>query len=283
MHASAISGAADEAVRDARPWIERLARLGFVAKGLLYMTIGALATTAALGLGSMGHESALGQRGAMGALLDAPFGRALLVAIAIGLFGYAAWRFVEAVRDPLHHAKDAKGIAKRVRSAVLGAIQLGLGISALKIALGHVEAATDGRTSAQYTARAMHTTGGTLVLWAVAAGLVGFGLFELYAAWQTKLDKELMLGQLSAGARRIVIGASRFGIAARGVVFATTGLIVAHAIQHRNPQEVRGMKTGLVAVFSFAGRWPFAIIAVGLVAYGVYQMLNARYRRIDVA
>ena len=286
MSASAISGAADQAIHEARPWIEKLARLGFVAKGVLYMTIGALATIAALRLGGtpkVSHGGAMGQRGAMGALLEAPAGRALLIAIAVGLFGYAAWRFIEAIRDPIHRGhNDAKSAAKRVRSAGLGIIQVALGISALEIAFGHLEAANDGRATTHWTARALATPGGELLLWTIAAAFFAYGLYQLYKAWAAKLSKELNLGRLSSGTRRFVIGASRFGIAARGVVFVTTGVLVGRAILHRSPEQVKGLKASLIELLSL-GRWPFAIVAAGLFAYGIYQMINARYRRIEIA
>lgn len=287
MDSSAISGAADQAIHEAKPWLEKLARLGFVAKGVLYMTIGALATAAALRLGSTpaashGTHGAIGQRGAMGALLQAPAGRVLLVVIAIGLFGYAIWRFIEAARDPFHTGDKKKRIAKRIRSAALGVIQVALGLSALKIAFGHVEAAADGQATTHWTARALTTPGGTIALWVIAAGFVGYGAHQIYKAWKAKLSKELELGRLSSGTRRFVIGASRFGIAARGVVFATTGVLVARAVQHRNPEQVKGIKASLLELLAL-GRWPFAIVAAGLVAYGIYQMINARYRRITVA
>jgi hypothetical protein len=280
MNGSAISGAADHAIREAKPWVEKLARLGFVAKGVLYMTIGALATAAALEFDNA-PQGTMGQRGAMGALLHAPAGRALLVAIAVGLFGYAIWRFIEAARDPLHHRGGAKGFAKRARSAGLGIIQVALGISALKIAFGDNGAANDGASTTHWTARALSTPGGIAVLWAIALAFIAYGLYQLYKAWQAKLSKELELGRLSNRARRFVMGASRFGIAARGIVFATTGVLVARAVQQHNPNEVKGIKASLLELLHL-GRWPFAIIAAGLVAYGIYQMINARYRRIDI-
>lgn len=279
MNPSALSGQAGHAIREVAPWVEKLARLGFVAKAVLYMTIGVLASAAALRLGG---TPASGQRGAMGALVDAPLGRVLLVVIAIGLFGYAAWRFIDAVMDPEGNGHDAKGIVKRARSVALGGLYVALGASAVKIALGHHEAASDGTQSAHYTARALATPGGTFALIAVAAGFVAYGIHQLYCAWTAKLDRRLQLGRLSSPARRWLIGASRFGIAARGVVFGTTGILLWRAVQQRDPQKARGLKASLLQLFEL-GRIPFAVIAVGLVAYGVYQLIEARYRNIAVA
>lgn len=283
MSTAAVVGraehAAQNAVRDVAPWLEKLARLGFVAKALLYATIGVLASAAALRLGG---TPATGSRGAMAKLLDAPFGHALLGVIAIGLFGYAAWRILEAILDPEGNGHKAKGIAKRVRSLGVGIVHVGLGISAIKLASGDLSAGQDGAATQHWTARALSTPGGSFALWALAAAFIGYGIYQLVCAWKAKLDKHLSLGRLSSSARRFVIGASRFGIAARGVVFGMIGILLARAVQHRDAREAKGIKQALLELFTF-GRVPFIAVAVGLVAYGVYQLLNARYRRINVA
>jgi len=280
MGATAVIGQAKheakQAVREAAPWITKLARLGFLAKALLYMTIGVLASAAALRLGG---TPATGSRGAMAKLLDAPFGHALLVIIAVGLFGYAAWRIIEGIADPSHRGHDAKGLAKRIRSVGTGAVHVGLGISAIKLVWGDLSDANDGAQTQHWTARALATPGGTTALRLVAVGLVGYGAYQLYCAWRAKLSKELALGRMSPRAQRWVIGASRFGIAARGVVFGMIGVLIARAVQERDPRHVRGIKQALLELFTF-GRIPFLLVAVGLIAYGVYQLINARYRQI---
>jgi hypothetical protein len=279
MNASAIHGQADRAIREVAPWLERLARLGFIAKAVLYMTIGALASAAAL---RVGGTPARGQRGAMGALVGAPLGRVLLAVIAAGLFGYAAWRFIEAVKDPERDGRDAKGLARRIRSAGVGVLHAALGASAVKIALGHREAASDGRQTQHWAARALASDAGKVVLIVVAGAFLAYGLHQLYCAATAKLDERLRLGRLSPAARRWLVAASRFGVAARGVVFGTTGVLVWRAVERRDPAQARGLEASLLQLFEL-GRIPFAIIAVGLVAYGVYQLIEARYRNIAVA
>src|SRR5690348_327400 len=90
-------------------WIERFARVGYAAKAVLYATIGGLAARAAVGASGRSTDT----RGAMATVLQAPFGRVLLLVIALGLVGYAAWRILETVADPERRGRDLKGLALR--------------------------------------------------------------------------------------------------------------------------------------------------------------------------
>lgn len=278
MPFSSVSVAVDDAKQEVAPWIERLARVGFMAKALLYITVGFLAATAALGLGG---KAATDQHGAMLTLLDKPLGRVLLGTIAFGLLGYAAWRIIGAIADPERHGRSAKGIAMRVRSFLTGAIHLALAFSATKLALYQRDDHNSSREAQEWTARALAKPGGTLIIALAAAAFVGYGLYQLYKAFKSKLNKRLSLGSLGDTTRRAVIGISRFGIAARGIVFGMIGVMLARAAYDGNPKEAGGVSRSMRELFGF-GTQPFIAIAVGLAAYGVYQFINARYRRIHV-
>lgn len=267
----------DTVARDAAPWVERLARMGFVAKSLLYVTIGVLAASAALGSGGRTNPD---QRSAMAALIAAPYGRGLLAVVAVGLAGYALWRIVAGVLDAEHRGRGAKGLAIRGGSIVTGLIHVALAYSAAHLALGHRSGGGGEQQSRHWAARALEWPGGTLVLWGVAAGLVGYGVYQLYRAAVAKLDKQLALGALGRRERSWAIGISRFGIASRGVVFGTIGLLFARAARDHDPSQAGGMADSLRTLVQL-GRWPFLGIAVGLIAYGGYELINARYREIE--
>ncbi|MBA3456889.1 MAG: DUF1206 domain-containing protein [Deltaproteobacteria bacterium] len=260
------------------PWIERLARAGFVAKALLYMTVGVMAAMAGLGLGG---KAATDQHGAMLSLLHKPLGRGLLAAIAIGLTGYAVWRIIEAFADPEGHGRSAKGLAHRVRSFITGGIHLGLALSAAKLALYQHDDHNSSREAQEWTARALSKPGGKLIVGLAAAAFVGYGLYQLFKAIKSKLNKRLALESLGHTTRKIVVGVSRFGIAARGIVFGMIGVMLARAAYDGNAKEAGGVSKSMRELFGF-GTQPFVAIAVGLMAYGVYQLINARYRRIRV-
>ena len=96
------------------------------------------------------------------------------------------------------------------------------------------------------------------------------------------LDKHLVLARLGATARRAVVWVSRFGQAARGVVFGMIGLFFILAAWRYNPAEAKGLAGALEALRRQPfGPWLLALVALGLIAYGIYQFVKARYRRIE--
>jgi hypothetical protein len=261
---------------DVAPWIERLARVGYVAKAVLYATVGILAAQAATGRGGRTTDTT----GALREVLGAPYGRAMLFVIAAGLFGYAFWLLVRAVADPEGKGSDLKGIALRIGYAIRGIIHAALALGAFRLARGL--GGEGGEGAERWTARLMELPLGGLLVWAAAAGIIGYGLYQLYRAFTAKLGSQLALGELPPGSASWVVGVSRFGIAARGVVFCLIGYFLTQAAARSDPSEAGGLEASLRAV-SGAGRWPFLAVALGLIAYGAYELVNARYRRIRVA
>ncbi|HZF67967.1 MAG TPA: DUF1206 domain-containing protein [Gemmatirosa sp.] len=275
--ARAAGGVVEGAVGEAAPWIERLARVGYAAKAVLYATVGLLAAQAAFGTGGGTTDT----RGALRTLLDAPFGRALLAVIALGLVGYGAWRLVDAAVDPSRRGSDAKGLAKRAGIAGSGLLHLALALSAARLAARGASANTGGSGGGQQalTARLLDAPGGRALVALVGAGVIGFGLYQLWRALKAKLGRDLALGELPADTARWAVAISRFGIAARGVVFALVGTLLLRAAASDDARQAAGTE-GALGLLATMGRWPLAIVAFGLIAYAGYELLNARYRRI---
>jgi hypothetical protein len=278
MAISSVRHVAEQATHEAGPWIERLARFGYVAKAALYVTIGLLAATAGLGLGG---DASTDTHGAMARVISAPFGRGLLAAIAIGLLGYGVWRCIEGVLDLEGRGKDWKGVAHRVRQVGTGLIHLGLAYSAAQLVLGAAGASSGDRAKQHWAARALDAPYGEALVWLIAAGLLGYGGYQIYNAIKAKLSKQLELGRCPDTTRRWLIGISRFGIASRGVVFVTIGVLFGRAASQHDSKEAGGVAASLRELFDL-GKWPFVAIALGLVAYGVYELVNAKYRRLNL-
>jgi hypothetical protein len=250
--------------------------VGYAAKALLYITVGLLAAQA--GLGRRGR--AVDTQGALRVVHEATFGRIALIVVAAGLIGYAVWRVVEGIVDPQRRGTDLKGLALRTSFAARGVLHGALGISALRLAARERPGPHSDQTR-HWTAVAFGLPAGELLVWATALGIGGYGIYQLYRAYTSKLSSQLRLGELGSGTRRWVIAVSRFGIAARGIVFCLIGFFLARAATMRNAAEAGGVRKSLAWIADI-GRWPFVVVALGLVAYGVYQLVNARYRSIRV-
>ena len=264
-----------QTARDVAPWIETLARVGYVAKALLYATVGVLAAQAALGRG--GRTTDLG--GALREVVRAPMGNVLLIVIALGLVGYALWRIVDAITDAEGKGGDSKGIARRLGSAVRGLAHGALALAAWHLATGSGNGG--GEDSDEAARTLLDLPFGGWLLWLAAGGVLAYAGYQLYRAWKAKLGSQLDLGALPAGTAHWIIGVCRAGLAARAVVFALIGVLLVRAARERDPEEAGGLSDSL-EMLADMGRWPLVVIALGLVAYAVYELLNARYRRIRV-
>jgi hypothetical protein len=266
----------EQAAREVAPWIAVLARLGYAAKALLYATVGILAAQAALGSGGTTTDTG----GALRTVLRAPLGDAMLLVIAVGLAAYALWRVIDAITDAEGRGRDLKGILRRVGSAFRGLVHGALAVGAFRLATGSGQGG--GTQSRELVAMALDLPAGQVLVWLGAGGVVAYGGYQLYRAYAAKLDRQLSLAALPAGSARWVITLSRIGIAARGIVFGLIGILVTRAAAERDPAEAGGVRESLQMIGA-QGRWPLAVVALGLVAYAVYELLNARYRRIHVA
>jgi hypothetical protein len=252
--------------------ISRLARLGYASIGIVYLIVGALAVASGLGKGG----STGGQETAFRKILEQPFGRVALGVIALGLIGYTLWRFVSAATDSEHRGDDAKGLAIRIGSAFRGLAYALITVQVVRLMM-HKSGGSGGDAKAKHwTAELMQKPFGPWLVGAVGLGIVGYGAYQLYAAWDSKLSKRISLGEIDARVRRKVIAISRFGIGARGLVFFIIGgSLVMAAVKH-NPSQARGTSGALQALPDPV----LALVGIGLAAYGVYALVNARYRRI---
>ncbi|HYP52217.1 MAG TPA: DUF1206 domain-containing protein [Pyrinomonadaceae bacterium] len=272
----AKEGAADALEGAARSkWVVRLARFGYAAKGVVYVVVGVLATLAALGSG----ERLEGTDGALRSIARQPYGEVLLGAVAVGLVGYVVWRVVQSLADVDGKGSSWKGLAVRAGFLVSGLAYAGVALSAARIVLHVRESGYDLKRS--WSGQLMAVPYGRWVMALVGIGVVGFGLFQIYKGYKAKFWRRLKLGEMPDVQHPWALLSGRVGYAARGVVFCVVGVLLVQAARHYDANEVVGLDGALQALTERAfGPVILGAVAVGLVAYGVYMFVEARYRRI---
>jgi hypothetical protein len=264
--------------RAAQGWIVPLARFGYAAKGVVYVIVGALAVLAAFNEGGRTTNS----RGALEEIVYRPYGRFLLGVVAIGLAGYAVWRWVQSATDTENKGSGAKGLAVRIGYAAVGLIYASLAYSAVRMILGS-EAGGGGKREAsqEWTARLLAQPFGRWLVGAAGLGVIAFAVYQLYKAYAAKFREKLKLDEMNEQTETLATRVGQIGLAARGVVFGIIGVFLLQAALHFNANEARGLSGALRALEQQPfGAWVLGAVALGLVAYGIFMFILARYRRI---
>jgi hypothetical protein len=263
-----------QGIEPAARWVEYLARVGYLAKGIVYGLVGLLAVQAAL-MATRTPDT----RDALKTIGDAPFGRVLLGLVAAGLLCYVVWRFVQAWWDTEYKGRDWKGLVIRVGYGISAAGYLMLAVAAGTAAL-HGSGAGD-TAQRRAAAAVLAWPGGWLVLVAVGLIVIGVGVSHFRRAYRADFMKDYDRTEMSDPERAWAKPVGRFGLAARGVTFCLIGLFLVIAGWRTNVGEVKGLGDAFNLVGAQPlGRWLLAVVAAGFVAYGAYCFSRAKYRRI---
>jgi hypothetical protein len=255
-------------------WVEWLGRIGLVAKGASYAIVGVIAIKVALD-----HDGRTRDReGALRTLSDESFGTFLIGALAAGFAAYAAWRFVQAFLDRDEEGNDIKGLGKRASFLGRGLIYAGLSFSALSILLGdHGSANKEDRA----TGGVLEAPAGRWLVIAIGAAVICVGLYNGYRAITRKFEEKLRLSELGPGLRRLVVTAGVLGHLARMVVFSVAGWFLVKAALEFDPNEAVGLDGALAELAQQTyGRVLLFTVAVGILAYGIYSVVESRYRKV---
>ena len=273
-----MAAGAKQEVREAAesPAAQGLARSGLVAKGSLYVLVGAIAfQVSALDQGRLESRS-----GALAALADEWYGKVLVAALAIGLAGYAFWRFAEAILGHPLEGGEQESIPRRLGLAARGAWYLGLCGLAVAVLLGAQQAAGSNEED-RITARVMKWPAGRWIIGVVGIAIVGAGVFNVWHGVTARFRKDMKLRKLGRGGERAFTIVGCVGHVARGVVFGLIGFFLVRAAYQYDPEEAVGLDGALAKVLQQDyGALLLALVAAGLVAYGVYCYLEAWYREV---
>jgi hypothetical protein len=249
-----------------------LARLGLAARATIYLLIGWLALLLARGV----PKQATDQRGAMQELVSHRGGSILLWIIAIGLIGYALWRWSEAAFGVVG---EGRKMGPRVQSFVRGCIYAFFAFTAFKL-LAHSAGKSQARQQQDWTAKTMAHSGGRLLVGVVGAVVIIAGVVLVREGITRKFEKYLELRALTASTQRLIVLLGVVGTIARGVVFAVTGVFVLRAALTYDASKARGLDGALRSLATGSGGpWLLGAAAVGLIVFGIYGYAEAIWRR----
>ena len=255
--------------------VEWLARAGILARGFVYGVIAVLAIKLAVGDGGKATD----QQGAMKTLAQSGFGKLLLVLLAIGLFGYAAWRLIRAAVG--HGVETGDDDAKdRVSGLFSGITYFALFASAVKI-LGGSGSGGGGSSPDKATGGVLDWPAGTVLVGGAGLVLIGIGLYQAYTGVKQDFCKESKTVEMHRHMRRTFKVVGTAGHLARGVVFVLMGAFVLKAAIEFDPKDAVGLD-GALAKLAHASYGPvlLGIVALGLLGFAIYSVLDSRYARV---
>jgi len=259
------------------PIMEALTRIGYGARGLIYITMGLLAVQVALGKGGGALASPLGAIAKIG---RQPAGIILLWIILLGLVSYTLWGVVRAVMDPLHKGRDAKGLLAR-----FGFLVSAFGYAILILpTYGYISGtsqASSGSQTPKIITTVMAMPWGRWVIGIIGLAILAGGVYQIYLGFKADFDRQFQTYALTPKEVKLVTDVGRFGTSARGVVLALVGGLITLGAYQANPGQPIGMDAALATILTQPfGIWLLGIVAVGLISFGFYSMLSALWFRL---
>jgi hypothetical protein len=257
-----------------QPWVARLVRLGYLAKGVIYSLIGILAMGVAFGSrdGRLTDPS-----GILVALLRQPFGKVMLTVIGIGILGYAAYYLFEAIADLRRVGGGVRGWLSRSMTIIKAAAYGAIGIEALNIVMFDSRPAGDAEDNARL---AMRFPLGEVLLVLIGLGIAVYGFTQLKMAWDGKADDDLDVARVRREAAWL-LPFGRFGTAARSCILILMGGTLLWSGLQERPSDADGYREALATIAS-VNPWLLAAMGAGLVCFGIYQLCHAKFAKLAV-
>jgi hypothetical protein len=260
--------------------LERIARVGIVARAVVYVAIGLLAIAAAFRLGGAITDTS----GVYYFLLHQPLGRVLLAVLAVGLGAYTIWLLAQVFLDPYGNGTSLIGLVNRFGQLVTGLAQLAVAVEGGRLALGLPSVLTGGLTSREaderLVAEGLRVPFGVQLVGLVGIILVVVAVIQMYRGLLGNIRRDWRLDGLG-GNGHWVIRVGRFGLAARAIVLGVSGVLVLQAAWAYDPSRAGGIREVLrILGRQYSSGWLLGLVALGLVAFGIFGLVEARYRTI---
>ena len=255
---------------EAKPWVEKIAQVGYISKGIIYVLLGALGFMAAFELTKNNEAN---QNGALRFVKELPAGTILLLVLVLGLLCYSTWRGIQAFYNPKN---EEKKWTKRLRYLFSGLSYLGLAYTALRAALG--DSTKGGDQNQKLAGELMSQPLGQVLVWLAALTFAAVGIYQIYYGFSGKYRKHVQDLSLGSQQASLLLKSGKIGYISRGIVWLVIGFLFSRAAIHSAANEAGST----AKAFQFIEGTPFGsylmgALGLGLVAYGVFNFIRARY------
>ena len=281
---------AQDAAREAADsgWVDRVSRAGLAARAVVYLMVAYLAGRIALAAAGVGQASTARPAsggGALEALAEHPGGRVALALLALGFLGYALLGLVQAGFRHQDLDNPTERRAKRLFFAGVALLYAVFFLYTASLLLrpssGQQSASGSRAQETELTAQVLSWPYGQLLVGTVGAVLVIAGLGFGYQAVTTNFQERLKRDQMRPAIWRTATVLGAVGSWARAVVLVLVGVFVVSAAVTYDPRKARGLDASLRTLAGQPyGPWLLGAVALGLVCYGAYVLLETVYRKV---
>lgn len=255
---------------------ENVIRYGIATKGFVYILLGGLTVMAAAGMGGEKSDTT----GVLSFLADSTVGQILLAATAVGLAAYVFWRFYQTFGDPEGKGNDAKGVAVRIGYFLSGVIYGFLAFSAVELLFGSGSGSNGSGNS--FISKALSQSYGQWIVGIIACIYLGKAFYQIYRAYSGDYKKKIQDQHFDDKTQKLLVVSGIAGYTARGIVIGIIAYLTFRAAFNNNSGESGGTAEAFDFLQNEFGTLMLGIIALGLLLYGVFTLITARHRRINV-
>lgn len=255
-------------------FVYKLAKLGAVSIGVVYLLIGVLAILSFLQL----KEGGTGRKSVFRFIAEIPLGNVLLVAICLGLAGYIVWKLYDAYSDPYGYGKHWTGLFKRFALAFSSLAYGLIAVSAVQVIAGITNSnAANVARQRLLVARIFDWWAGQWLV-AAAGAIVGLaGLSQFIYVIKKAYREKLRVDEISERKRKIIASLAWAGHFARGIILLVIAYFLIKAAVTSDSGEVVSTDKAFDFLGDEIGHIIFILVALGTICYGLYMFALSFY------
>lgn len=254
-----------------------LVRAGFVARGVSYAVVGALALALAAGAGTGGTPA--NQQGALALLDQGWLGELALIVLAAGLLAYALWKLIQGIFGHGPEGGGSAGVIDRLGSVAGGIAYIIFFALAIRTLIKGVGGSSGGPK--HEAAGVLGWPGGPVLVGIGGAVLIGVSAYQSYDAVTGGFAEQAKTGRMGKEQRRLHLLLGRVGLTARALVFALIGYFLVKTAIDYNSKSAVGVDGALARLHHQAfGPWLVGLVAVGLLTFAAFSLFESRFRRL---